>query len=250
MCPRTTQISGHEFLAELQNNPVLAAALAPPFHGGNLGEEPGEQALRDVCRRREGARCSDDQKYRAQGELGPWNSKDWSKSAVNGAGPWDGEVSRSSIEGVGPCDAKEPSQSAFTWPEFVSVFLPLGKWEADELEGSTEEGGRGSKEVGGRRGNEGGSGRDKGEEGRGDREEEGGVPLPLVGVADGLGEGELQLLRVAFATVAGRGFDDGTVSLTELRAASAELDGEEPPEEPVRKALQVNSRRFVLRCQV
>ena len=93
----------------------------------------------------------------------------------------------------------------------MSVFLPLGQWGARDWEGDKQE------------------------------EEEDKLQASLVGVLGGwLGEGELQLLRVAFATVAaGRDFDDGTVSLTELRAASTQLDGMEPPEEPVRKALQV-----------
>ena len=172
------QITEREFREELQNNPVLSAALAPPLGDGTLGEEAGEHALREIYRRW-GARCSDDEKRRTPG--------------------------------VGPSDGKE-SSSTITWPEFVSVFIPLGQWEAEYWEGGKE------------------------------MEEEGRVPSSLMGVVGGLGEGELQLLRVAFATVTGRGFEDGTVSLTELRVASAQLDGVETLEEPVRKALQVKGR--------
>lgn len=93
--------------------------------------------------------------------------------------------------------------TTITWPEFVGAFVPLGQWEW------------------------------------GDEENQGGNLVD---------NDELQLLRVAFAMTAagasrrrGEGANAGqVVSLAELRAASAALDGEEPPEGPVLKALGVS----------
>lgn len=229
---------------ELQNNPVLAAALAPPFDGGNLGEELGGQALRQICRRREEARLSNNQRQHAQGGLGPCDSNEPSQSTIKTTTPWDGkEPSPASMKGAEPRDSKaSPQSTIITWPEFVSLFISLGQWEPENWDGGGKEGHRRGKDGGGRGGEEDGT--------REGKEKEYKELTPLVGVTKGLGEGELQLLRVAFATVAGRGIDDGTVSLTELRAASAELDGEEPPEEPVRKALLQVKIPFTLTLDV
>lgn len=156
----------------MQNNPLLAAALLPPNGDETPGEAPGGRVVREIRRRRRAARCSDDKQDRTE-----------------------------NIKGR---DEERPS--SISWPEFVGVFVPLGKWGPEGGQTSGEEAERRSSS--------------RAQEEKLDGE-------------------ELQLLRVAFAMVVARGCEDGTVSLAELRAASAELDGEEPPEEPVRKALTV-----------
>lgn len=108
------------------------------------------------------------------------------------------------------------SPKNITWPEFVGAFIPLAR---------TAEGKAWAK------------GKQQGEEGTQGRASSSGTFE-----AAGVGEEDLELLRVAFAiTNCGGSGSDGAVSLSELRQASAELDGEEPPEEPVRRALGVSS---------
>lgn len=115
------------------------------------------------------------------------------------------------------------SSSNITWPEFVGAFVPLAIFG-----GKTEAKGKGG---------EGGQERASSSS---DTFDEAGV-----------GEEDLELLRVAFAMVCvGGSGGDAAVSLSELRQASAELDGEEPPEEPVRRALGVSPALLACCCCV
>lgn len=114
------------------------------------------------------------------------------------------------------------SSSSITWPEFVGAFVPLAL-----LGGKTE-----AKGKGGEGGQERASSVDAFDEA-------------------GVGEEDLELLRVAFAMVyAGGSGGDAAMSLSELRQASAELDGEEPPEEPARQALGVSPALLACCCCV
>lgn len=242
------QISAADFSAELQTNPILAAALAFPNGGGN--ETPGEEragarALREIYRRRQ-RRKLDGNRRRHREAL------DGRSSNSNGNKPYDTEKhkddtvkTRDAVADGGGNFHRPPLQqyqhageTAITWPEFVGAFIPLGRLAFEggahvEQEEEDQEQGRG--EAAGEECNR-RSGR--------------GSPLLLTGTTTS-GEGlvdeeEMQLLRVAFATTAGRGGErvgaEVVVSLVELRAASAALDGEDPPEGAVRKALGVSNQ--------
>ena len=113
------------------------------------------------------------------------------------------------------------SLETITWPEFVGAFLPLKSWE---------EGKRAARH------------RDKTKD-----EPEQCSPADDCGWDNGLlpdaDDEEMELIQLAFAVRASgvQGRSGGvTATLTELRAASAELDGVVPPEEPIRKALRVS----------
>lgn len=117
------------------------------------------------------------------------------------------------------CHAAANPPEMITWPEFVGAFLPLAQWERDE--GALRH-------------------RSKGGGGNGDFPS--GHGRWEAGLLPDVDDDEIELLRVAFAVrtsgVRGRG-ESGMATLAELRAASAELDGEEPLEEPIRKAMKV-----------
>lgn len=125
---------------------------------------------------------------------------------------------------------QQEAKSTISWPEFVEAFIPLGQWGWDAgVDAEPQQG----KWVNG-----GAANQDQGKQEAGE-EQTGGAGL--------VDEDEMPLLRVAFAAIAvgatrngGRAGDGEVVSMAELRAASALLDGEEPPEEPVRKALGVS----------
>lgn len=150
-----------------------------------------------------------------------------------------------------------------TWPEFVSAFVPLGQWDLEEEADAGEkqeargrhaaEHGQGGREGGAVREGERGQGRElrNGSQLSAQRLES--KAIKAVETQGGfVSREDLQMLRVAYsmtAVGAGRGDEEGfgagvVVSLAELRAASAALDGEEPPEEPVRKALKVTNNLF------
>lgn len=117
------------------------------------------------------------------------------------------------------CQAAANLPEMITWPEFVGAFLPMAQWERGE--GAARHGSKG----GGKNG--------EFSSGHGGWE---------AGLLPDVDDDEIELLRVAFAVrtsgVRRRG-EPGVATLAELRAASAELDGEEPLEEPIRKAIKV-----------
>ena len=183
-----------------------------------IGGGPGARALREILRRRQ-RRHSDRRSSSSAGEQLPDNAKDIL------------EKRRQQRQ------QQQTAIATISWPEFVDAFIPLGQWEWDdavdaELQQENLTGSRAAaNQEQGRR--------EAGEEQAG----EGGI----------VGGDEVQLLRVAFAaTAVGSSRSGGeagvgpVVSLAELRAASALLDGEEPPEEPVRKALGVNAQDCVV----
>lgn len=167
------QITKYDFCNELQRNPVLAAALPPPYGDDALEEELGEHVLRDILRRRRT--------------------------------PQSNEHKKTHEEDIETRDDDNDRASIISWPEFAGVFLPLAQYKDTRGETNLEEKERGSS------------------------------------LWAKVEEEELQLLRVAFAAVVSGGCGDRLVSLAELRMASAGLDGEEPPEEPVRTALEVRN---------
>lgn len=137
------------------------------------------------------------------------------RDMVNSKARQDGATDNHGGEG-------DDSLDTITWRDFVRVFIPLGTMERDEDENGMTGGG----EVGNK---ESTTAWPAGQQ-SGDR------------VAMETDSDELELLRVAYLTKVSdshaRG-SGGVLSLAELRAASAELDGEEPPEEPVRNVFGV-----------
>lgn len=126
--------------------------------------------------------------------------------------------SRSDAQGA-DCHAAANPPEMITWPEFVGAFLPLAQWEWGE-----------------------GALRHRSEGGGGNGDFSSGHGRWEAGLLPDVDDDEIELLRVAFAvrTSGVRGRDEpGVATLAELRAASAELDGEEPLEEPIRKAIKV-----------
>lgn len=103
-------------------------------------------------------------------------------------------------------------EELITWAEFVAVFVPLGPMKSAK-ETATE-------------------------------------TTEVESWRAGVNDEELELLRVAFATV-DHGCN-GRVSLAELRAVCAELDEEEPPEAALGNAMGVRSVRnqgFRIACE-
>lgn len=205
------QISAADFRTELLNNPILAASLALPNGGDSepRGVEggPGARALREMLGRRHRRHCSRHRSRNAGEELPDNGEEKYEKQQQHSA------------------------MATISWPEFVDAFIPLGQWgwddavDAEPQQATLIDGGVANQDQGRR------------EAGEEHTQEEGIV-----------GEDEMQLLRVAFAATAVGASRNGeeagagaVVSLAELRAASALLDGVEPPEEPVRQALGVNS---------
>lgn len=206
------QISAADFRAELLHNPILAASLALPNGGDSdlpgVKGGPGARAVREILRRshrrhRDRCRSSND------GEELPDNGKEEEHEKQ-----------------------QRTAKTTISWPEFVDAFIPLGQWGWDDAVDAEAQRG---KWMGGEAANH-------------DQESQEAAAEEQTGGGGLVGKDELQLLRVAFAATAvgastsGGGADAGAVvSLAELRAASALLDGEEPPEEPVREALGVNT---------
>jgi len=232
------QVTAADLSEELRNNPVLAAALALPngTETDTLAREvgPGACVLREIYRRR---RLRREYEARHSG-----SSSDEAKQDIAGGEVTHVEATRSRAASGGHEEERgkrrqqrQTERAAISWPEFVGAFLPLGQWvPAEDSTDHKEQRRRGEAARQG----EGGTGRGK----RGDG-----------GLVD---RDEMQLLRVAFAVVAaGASLGDGgevdaraMVSLAELRAASALLDGEEPPEGPIRKALEVSAKRDRASC--
>lgn len=186
-----------EFCAELDTNPVLAAAMGPDSDEGR-DNDPEERVLMLLRQRGDG---------RHQLSMGASGSSE--SSSKN-------EPGRNVNLAI-----KDDDDPWLTWADFVGVFLPLGKSTAKNVD--DDEGGC----VGG----------------GGEMAE---VDTKRLSWQPGLGNEELELLRVAFAMV-DHGCD-GRVSLAALREACAELDGEEPAEGPVRSALEVSFCNTALLC--
>lgn len=211
---RGAQISAADFKAELVHNPTLAASLTLP-NGGDSdppGVEggPGIRALKELLRRRH-RRHGDGRSSNSDVEESLDDSRDGNRAKLQ----------------------QQTATTTISWPEFVDAFIPLGEWGWDGAENAEPQ----QKNAMG----DGAAMQDPQKQGAGEEKAgEGGM----------IEQDEMQLLRVAFAATAigakraGGGNQGEVVSLAELRAASALLDGEEPPEEPVRKALEVNTDVF------
>eukprot|EP00903_Cladosiphon_okamuranus_P006300 g6178.t1 len=209
------EISAVDFRTELLNNPILAASLTLPNGGDSESHgvqgDPGARALSEILGRRHRRHCGRRRSRKAGEEL-----------------PDNGQ------EKHGKQQHQHQHQSAIatiSWPEFVDAFIPLGEWDWDVAVGAEPQ--RATLMGGGA------TNQDQGRREAGEEHTREGVIV---------GEDEVQLLRVAFAaTTVGASCSDGeagagaVVSIAELRAASALLDGVEPPEELVRKALGVVS---------
>ncbi|CBJ33221.1 calmodulin-like myosin-light chain [Ectocarpus siliculosus] len=244
------EISAAEISAELRTNPILAAALAFPNGGGN--EMPGEEragarALREIYRRRHRRTLDGNRRRHREAFDGRSSDSNGNKPNRTEKGKGNAVKTRDAVADAGGDFHRRPLQqhqhggeTAITWPEFVGAFIPLGRLAFEggaHVEQEEEDQEQGQGVAAGEESNR-GSGR--------------GSPLLLTrrrcgnngtttsgeGLVD---EDEMQLLRVAFASTAGCGGErigaKVVVSLAELRAASSALDGEDPPEGAVRKAL-------------
>ncbi|CAM9744831.1 unnamed protein product [Scytosiphon promiscuus] len=261
------EITTSDFRAELRNNPVLAAALILPGENriGNpsQGEEdgPGASAIREIFRRR---RCRHHNRMLNRERSG---SSGGQQSRLDHRS--EDAVAEANLESDfhkekrGQEQQERRANNSITWPEFVSAFVPLDRWDWEEDDDTAEkEKGQGDHAAEQRQGAEGQERREGADNGGGRKGEPRfgshispkqrgsgtiGGEASQGGMVD---KQDLQLLKVAFAITVGvghsgeKGFGAGAmVSLAELRAASAALDGEEPPEEPVRQALGIDAGR-------
>ena len=226
------QITAADFSEELRNNPVLAAALVLP--NGSEDDAAAQQAGPGACALREIYRCRRlRHDYEARRRSGSSSIGSAKHHVAGREGAPAGATSQAALDGHEAERRKQEEEhqaevATISWTEFVGAFLPLGRWVP--AEDSAEQGDHWRGTEKGKNGHRvrGGVGKQTGEGGLVDKD-------------------EMQLLRVAFALAAvgtsrgpGGEADAGAlVSLAELRAASALLDGEEPPEGPIRKALEV-----------
>lgn len=216
-------------------------------------ERAGARALRDIYRRRHRRTLDGNRRRHREALDGRSSNSNGNKPNRTEKDKGDAVKTRDAVAEGGGDFHRRPLQqqhqhgweTAITWPEFVGAFIPLGRLAFEggahvEQEEEDQEQGRGV--AAGEESNR-GSGRGSllllTRRGCGNN----GTTTSGEGLVD---EDEMQLLRVAFATTAGRGGGrigvEVVVSLAELRAASSALDGEDPPEGAVRKALGVSNQ--------
>lgn len=241
------QITSREFREELRNNPVLATAVPPSTGHHSSVEDAGMHALRNFHHPQNASDLSIE-RTRDSNKPRPFNEFEHSdKLRRDSRGRGRGEPRNGCHDSIAYDVEGCQSTPEISWREFVSIFLPLGGEPRVPTEGRMARTPRkvGNSPTGKTKKTPTSSLPQAGTEQPNDKE------YLSLGLEDGQ---EFEMLWVAFAMVAstgdtqaghssGRTIDDlGSVSLLELRVASAELDGEEPPEGPVRIALTVRRK--------